>query len=280
MATLENVVRHIFECHDFDVVHPEIVVVFDGKKSDEFLKWEQALKRYLCDDRIVLLETGAKKGASGARNVGIDHSRGEVLAFIGDDTYPVRDWLKRLVGFYESEQAKKKVLLGKVSWEKELATDPFHQWLEHSGQFAYDDIRINGPTWNHFYTSNVSLRRDFLGEERFCEDFGGWGFEDTELGYRLHKKGMDISFLEALEVHHDHRQTLDGFLAHTRNARKNAALFESLHPDLKILPEHRRKFGIKVSTLLKGGILGAKMVERYSDRIKWWRMWKQAWISQ
>src|SRR4029077_15981900 len=44
-----------------------------------------------------------RRGRSRARNTGIAHSRGEIVAFIDADCIASRDWLERLTDWFRSE---------------------------------------------------------------------------------------------------------------------------------------------------------------------------------
>src|SRR5690348_10030046 len=48
---------------------------------------------------VVIPSTGAR-GASGARNTGVAHSHGEVVAFLDDDVVATSDWLARLLAHF------------------------------------------------------------------------------------------------------------------------------------------------------------------------------------
>ena len=59
--------------------------------------------------------------------------------------------------------------------------------------------------WVNFRTGNFSMKRSFLGNLRFDEKiFSASGFEDTELGFRLGRKGMKIVFVESAFSYHYH----------------------------------------------------------------------------
>src|SRR4051794_39199648 len=44
-----------------------------------------------------------RRGLSGARNTGIRHADGDIVAFLDDDATPRRDWLERLVAPYRDD---------------------------------------------------------------------------------------------------------------------------------------------------------------------------------
>ncbi|MCF7812326.1 glycosyltransferase [Candidatus Gracilibacteria bacterium] len=269
--TLEKVLDGIEQCEKYEEIRPEVIVVFNTGSQDSnsgTLKFQSEVETDQCK-----IFRSSKRGAAAARNLGIDRSTGEIIIFLGDDTIPTREWLRQVYDFHAHHRAQKEVLLGKVSWIQELASDPFHQWLENHGQFDFETIAKKGPTWWHFYTSNISLKRSFIISERFSEEFSGWGFEDTEFGYRLAQKGMQMHYDPECEVLHDHRQTLEGFLEATKNARKNAAVFERLHPEIKILPRGLKLLALKMTIIL------AQLLPDSPQR-KWWINWKKAWTEK
>ena len=98
-------------------------------------------------------------------------------------------------------------MLGYVTWSPEIKVTPFMRWLERGGpQFKY--WTINNPqnvSWRHLYTANISFKRQFLLEDGFFdEDFPNAAYEDTELGYRLHQRGLRIVYNKRAVAYHYH----------------------------------------------------------------------------
>lgn len=284
--TLKAVLGALFSSKKFDQIRPEIIVVFDGDISasysgldPESTTYQDLIKSWIPnkfwdDNRIKVLETGQKTYAAGARNFGLQHATGEVIVFIGDDTIPVNNWLHKLHAWHQSHPEPTAALLGHVAWVDRLAGDPFHQWLEQKALFDY--ARLEGgtkPTWRHFYTSNVSVKRALLGEEKFSTEFQGWGFEDSELGYRLAGHGMQLNYDGDLIVQHDDEQTLEGLISRTKQARANATVFERLHPEVHLLSRGWKKLLLQL-TIIKWTPL------KFIPRVKWWLGWKKAWLGK
>jgi hypothetical protein len=59
--------------------------------------------------------------------------------------------------------------------------------------------------WDCMYVCNMAVHRDCLGDHRFNRVFDGyWGYEDIELGYRLHRAGLSFSYVpEAFAYHQE-----------------------------------------------------------------------------
>jgi len=59
-----------------------------------------------CGDRVKLVHTEANSGPAAARNLAIEHSSGELLAFLDSDDYWLPTYLDRLVSLYDAAQAE------------------------------------------------------------------------------------------------------------------------------------------------------------------------------
>jgi hypothetical protein len=269
-----SVLQGLLDSTDFSWLLPEVLVVFDGVdyaafQRDFFASIPVSLRR--C---FRFLRTEKKVFSGGARSLGLDHARGSVIAFLGDDTVPESTWLSRVFDFHQKYPEEDMGLLGHVAWTDVLAEDPFHQWLLCHAQFDFQSVARDGADWRHFYTSNISLKRSLVGDLRFSSAFQGWGFEDIEFGYRLFQKGLRLIYQKDCVVFHDHPQNLDSVLRQTRNARENALVFERLHPEVSLLPRGGRAFVLR-------GILFLLVLfpARFFPRLAWWRAWKRAWLG-
>jgi glycosyltransferase involved in cell wall biosynthesis len=76
----------------------EILIVVDHNPS-----LARRLERELVGVRV--LENEEDRGLSGARNTGLRHAAFDVIAFLDDDAFASRDWLRGLKATYESDPA-------------------------------------------------------------------------------------------------------------------------------------------------------------------------------
>ena len=237
-------------------------------------------KKYPHKCLIFLYTNSQRSGAANARNICLQQAinASDLIAFLGDDTIPDKNWLTKLLNWHKLNPQSNKALLGRVLWVDALINDPLHKWLD--GHIQFDFKRLdNGytPDWRHFTTSNLSIKSSLLQSplNLFNTNFKGWGFEDSELGYRLFKqKSLHISYDPTVKVFHDHPQSFSQVLQNISNARKNAFLFEQIHPEQKILPTKLKK--LILFCLASVLFPFPKFI---SSKTYWWSRSKLAWLG-
>ena len=109
------------------------------------------------------------------------------------------------------------------------------RWLESGGpQFSFGDLTPGepAPAHTHFYTSNVSLKRElFLEVGGFDERFRYAAVEDIEFGVRLAEAGIELVYDPTLVVLHDHPTTLAQSLERMVRVGRSASLYNAIHPE-------------------------------------------------
>jgi glycosyltransferase involved in cell wall biosynthesis len=203
----------------------EIVVVDDGSTDDT----RERLQPLIASGAIRYFHQ-SNSGPSRARNVGIKAARGELLLFIGDDIIATPQFLAEHLAFHQqsadgdepfglsrpaersrrSLRTKPIAVLGFSDWPDTSDVTPLMKY-PGLGQFGYHHIEqglVNPQDlpYSFFYTSNVSIGRQFLLENDFFfdEDFARAMGEDGELAYRMQKKGLRIIYNPRALAHHEH----------------------------------------------------------------------------
>lgn len=173
----------------------------------------------------------SKLGRAGARNVGIDIAKGDIIIFSDDDTLVLPDFVRRHKEIHEKNNntvvlgKRKKLFITNKSIEKELANWPGSENLAQKSIIRNDSYEVlsrkiftdhnhacnSDVAWICSITANMSLSRDMLMSiGKFDSDFKGWGVEDIELGYRLCKhKFLFLYFENIVNYHIEHHRDVE-----------------------------------------------------------------------
>lgn len=147
----------------------------------------------------------AHRGQAAARNQGIRAAKGKLILFGDDDILPGPNLVAEHLIWHDKHPQPSIGVLGLVEWSPEVKPTPFMNWLGKEGLFEFAWLKAGEEAgFGRFYSCNLSLKIDFLRESGiFDEEFKSYGFEDTELGYRLEKKGLKLLYNPgAVGYHH------------------------------------------------------------------------------
>jgi glycosyltransferase involved in cell wall biosynthesis len=199
--------------------------------------------------RYTLRPIGLEKngGPARARNAAIPLTRAPLVLFVGDDIVPHGDFVRWHLEAHEYYPEPTAAILGHTRWPDDMPINTLMAHIDGRGaqQFSYHYL-INGGTYDHrhFYTSNVSLKRQLLAtvDHWFDPDFTFAAFEDVELGFRLAEQGMTIRYLRAPEAYHYHYHTIWSFAARQRRVGLMARVLVGKHPRLlRLFDEELRR---------------------------------------
>jgi GT2 family glycosyltransferase len=203
----------------------DVIVVVDGS-TDGTLELCESL------DFSVPVKTVSQRnrGRAAARNVGLGLATGEIVWFLDDDVVPLAGLIRRHREAHES--AEPHVLTGPYMFEESRGSlVPNQKWVD----LIYAEMTSSGcvdrADW--FSSANASGPAETFREAgAFDEGFTGWGFEDTDLGYRLLRYGVPIRFDPLARALHQQDLTLEQFCANSVNAGRNLARLLAVHPEL------------------------------------------------
>ena len=230
----------------------EVIVVDDGS-TDRTVEIVGRFKDRLDIFYLYQRDDGYRLGR--ARNLGIEHARGEIVMLLDSDMVVCPDYVvQHIVRHRTSEQpvavqgyiygygpgVDRDLLLRCVDFndltsstsileKQRLFWDP----REVAYRKVRDDLSLFPAPWRFFWGGAVSLRRkDLVEVGMFDEDFRSWGGEDTELGYRCFKRGLRfILNRRAWSVHYPHPGDP---MVKKQSGRKNLLLFYRKHPNPEI----------------------------------------------
>lgn len=212
----------------------EVIVVDDGSTDSTPRQMEQYLEKGALRLRYFRQEN---RGPARARNLAIARARSPLCLIIGDDIFPSPDFVKTHLRFHQENPDLCTAGLGLTRWsERGQSVTPFMRWLDESGtQFSYHDLLAGTPpNWKHFYTSNISLKTEFLRSNPFNETFTKAAAEDLELGYRLQmQRGLKIVFLAQALAYHLHPTNL------RQSCKRMYVVGASMRRFHQLWPEHQ-----------------------------------------
>jgi len=161
------------------------------------------------------------KGKAAARNLGIKAAKGEIIFLTDADMVAEPNLLEE--HFKAHEKHKNAAFEG-------LTINPDGKPYIQAPLKPMQSLK-----WAYFLTGNLSIRKAALIEAGiFDENFKGYGWEDLELGYRLHQMKLPLYYLPSAVNHHHHPISKEGMAERKYEMGKSAALFYKKHPNSEI----------------------------------------------
>jgi O-antigen biosynthesis protein len=194
----------------------EVIVVDDGStdRSAEMARTHGA----------TLIQT-EHRGLSYARNAGVRHATGEIVAFLDDDAYPDADWLYYLAAGFRAERYAGVGGPNLPPDDERLVADcvaaapggPIH-------------ILVSDREAEHVPGCNMAFRKSALEQiGGFDERFRTAG-DDVDVCWRLQKAGKTLGFSAGAVVMHRRRDSVRRYLKQQYGYGKAEALLERKWP--------------------------------------------------
>ncbi len=167
------------------------------------------------------------RGRAAARNAGSRLARGRLLFYLDSDIIARPDLLSRHVRHYERHDGPIGVQ-GRTLVHPDSKITPFMRTKELVPDLTLRRRRDLSPY--HIITRNLSIRaEDLWAVGGFDESFPGYGWEDIELGLRLHARGVRFFYdRDALGYHYE-VETLERTREKLREAGEGAVYFWTKH---------------------------------------------------
>ena len=179
------------------------------------------LRRY---DGTLRILFEARRGPAAARNKGLQHARGEVIAFTDSDCVVDKAWLNKIVAPLEHKT------IG-IAGGKILAKPPASE-IERFGERIHDHSKaIEEYKPPYVITMNWSSRLSVLREAGLFDEFL-LRAEDVDLSYRIFQRGYKIVYQPEAVIYHANEKTYSGLfqegylhgVASVQALKKHAAL--------------------------------------------------------
>ncbi len=210
----------------------QTVVVDDGSNDDT---WDFLRQRAGGDSPERLeIDRQENRGQGQARNRALRRVERGLVLFLGDDVLPRPDFVAEHLAAHEAAPGPRAVV-GFTDWcRSEVEVTPLLEMINACGhQFGYAHMTPGAEVpFTCFYTSNVSLPREALGDEPFAPEFAGYGWEDVELGYRLSRRGLQLIYHPAAAAEHLHPMSFETVFARQRQVGRGLHTLLRLQPEL------------------------------------------------
>lgn len=182
------------------------IIVVDNGSSDGSLA---LLEPYLQSGRLSVIANRHNLGVPGGRNLGLRHAQGEIIAFIDNDGYADRNWLKEGVGTFEADPrigavasvvffASRKLILNgaggtvnRQGYGGDLCFNTAYEFAELPSQALYP------------MGCGMLVRRSAMERAGPFDELPIKWYEDVELGIRLWKLGYRVAVAPNAWVDHD-----------------------------------------------------------------------------
>ncbi|MFC1815022.1 glycosyltransferase family 2 protein [Thermodesulfobacteriota bacterium] len=197
---LDNLKECLESLESLDYNEKEIIVVNDASTdgTSAFL----ARYRSRTNTRIKVINNEKNLGVAGARNAGIQHASGEIMAFTDSDCVADMSWISELIQGYGHKDVA--AVGGSISdkritniWE---LVRKGHDFIAHSEGYV---PFIKG--------CNMSFDSKVLKKYMFDDEIK-YGYEELLLCNNLIDDGYKIFYRPQARVHHKHRSNLRALL--------------------------------------------------------------------
>ena len=191
---------------DFDVL------VIDDASTDDTAAYLLEFIKTHPEMHLNYIVNEVNRGATVSRNIAIQESSGDIIAFLDSDTIASPSWIGNLTqGFEDGDIA---AVMGHVDYPE--PRNIFELVMKGS-----DHVQKSGVV-NSLVGCNMAIRKRLLRKYPFEEDIKIYG-EDDALSLRLLADGYRFRFVKDAAIVHDHPYTWKTFNARAANGGKAAA---------------------------------------------------------
>jgi GT2 family glycosyltransferase len=215
-----NGARTLRQCLDgltsLDYPNYEVIVVNDGSTDGT---------ADISRDYPVRLINQPNQGLSAARNVGLAASEGEIVAYVDDDAYPHRYWLRYLAAAFG-----RSAHVGIGGPNLPPAGDGFVAECVANAPGNPIHVLLSDEVAEHIPGCNMAYRKEaLLAIGGFDPRFRAAG-DDVDICWRLQDRGWTIGFCPTAMVWHHRRKSLRAFWKQQYGYGKAEAQLEDKWP--------------------------------------------------
>jgi GT2 family glycosyltransferase len=179
---------------------------------DHNIRLQARIAEALPDIRVV--QNNRARGLSGARNTGVEQTRGDILLFLDDDATPNVDWVSKMLGPFVHERV---MVVGGAAHPRWPDTRP--EWLPRELDWvvgcSYTGLPTEvSPVRNPIGAAMAMRREVFESVGGFSEEVGRVGSlprgcEETEICIRLQQRNPSAVVIYEPQAIVHHRVSVD-----------------------------------------------------------------------
>ncbi|PNH90082.1 glycosyltransferase [Vibrio diazotrophicus] len=180
------------------------VIVVNGPSTDNTAdvleKWKERIK----------VATNPKANLSISRNMGIELSSGDLIAFIDDDAIPFYDWVTQLISGFNARHQLTAGLGGPTYFSGTLDFQAIDISVDHFGDgIVNPPLSIqNSPNYKRsLLGTNSAFRADYLREIGGFDEEYDYYLDESDVCFRLNKAGYKNCHHNSLYLRHEFAQS-------------------------------------------------------------------------
>lgn len=226
----------------------------------------------VCDQKVdlnvkkakLILTGGKKTGPAEKRDLAIKKARGEICAFIDDDAYPDKNWLKNAIQHFSHPKIAAvggPGLTPKEDGDRERLTGLVYDSYFCGGQARYRFVKGKLQFVDDYPAYNLIVKTEVL---RKVGGYGThyYGGEDTFLCLKIIKKGYLILYDPEVVVYHHRRALFIPYLKQIGNIGKHRGYFA------KRFPQTSFRFWYFVPLILTIGFISMGLLSVFNPFIR------------
>jgi glycosyltransferase involved in cell wall biosynthesis len=193
--------QHAIPCARSILQNADVLEVIFVDQSDD-RKTEEALAT-ISDPRLVYVRSDLR-GVTNGRNVGIERSKGDIVAFTDDDCRAAPDWVRTTAQIFAADSAVA-VVCGRVHVPPEIESQGYACGFEPQERDWQHRYPPTDRDWG--ITANMSLRRSMLDRIGLFDPFLGAGAPlrsggEPDFLFRALKQGFKVVNAKEVLVEH------------------------------------------------------------------------------
>ncbi|HEX3776570.1 MAG TPA: glycosyltransferase family A protein [Polyangiaceae bacterium] len=193
--------QHAVPCARSILQNPDLLELFFVDQSDD-RKTEEALATI--DDPRLTYVRSELRGVTNGRNVGIERSKGDIIAYTDDDCRAAPNWIASTAKIFAEDPAVA-VVCGRVHVPPEIESQGFACGFEPQQRDWQHQYPPTDRDWG--ITANMSVRRNMLGDIGVFDPFLGAGAPlrsggEPDFLFRALKQGYKVVNAKEVLVEH------------------------------------------------------------------------------